>query len=169
MNSSRLREMLQLMTCTETHVMACNELPRQQPSVGWSCIVNSDVAERAGKHWYCLYVPKRNHLELFDSLNMPRKYKKNKYFRHFFKLFKTVDRNATGLIQSPFFSEMCGLMTLMYLYYRCNKNMDMYSILTKVFTKNIVENECRTWNFVSQLYEHNLFSHVNTVCPSVNY
>jgi hypothetical protein len=162
MNSEDLREMLKLVYCKEVYVLSCDELPKTLPSVGWSCIVNSDPADKKGEHWLSCYVSKERHLEFFDSLAFPKMLENNIYFKNFFSLFDSIERNQ-GMLQSPF-SEICGLVTIMYLYYRCNRKMSMKEIVLKKFTDNVFENECIVLEFISHLYEAKLYSHVYNNC-----
>jgi hypothetical protein len=164
MNSNDLREMLKLIQCREVHVLSCDELPQILPDTGWSCIVNSDPADKSGEHWLSCYVSKEKRLEFFDSLAFPKMIKKNPDFMRFFGLFESIERNV-GMLQSPF-SEICGLVTIMYLYYRCNENMSMKNIVMNKFTDNVLENECIVLEFISSLYDSKLYSHVYNNCSN---
>ena len=112
-------------------VVALDQLPLiiTKPSI---YIVNSDPANKPGRHWFALFFTTVN--EHFDSAGFyPNPTLEAKLIAHGPK-FQYNDRRVQA-----FHSETCGLFCLFYCYFRCRG----YSFrkIMKMFSDNLQLNE----------------------------
>ena len=75
-------------------------------------ILNTDPADKIGKHWVVLFKEKNNCYEFFDPLgNSPKNYK-FKNFPNFAKL-----KYSSKILQNPF-KNACGYYCLYYVFFK---------------------------------------------------
>lgn len=114
-------------------------------------IVNTDISEGPGKHWFTL-VRLKNTIEYFDSLGVDKQ--KQDFICSHFNItgISYVALNKTQL--QPLTSSLCGEYVLFYLFERYhNLDLDFDELLNQIFSENFMQNDETVIKFMTDFLQ----------------
>lgn len=120
-------------------VTSADEVPRYPIQKPTGLIVNTDPSYRSGKHWVCIYLPKKGPTEFFDSLGRSPEYYHPDFRRVLITNGPTYLHNE-GRLQD-YGSPYCGEYCLDFLVQR--HRGESYQSFLKQFGDHYAENDSR--------------------------
>lgn len=104
-------------------------------------IVNSDLSQNSGIHWFCLYRASKCQIECFDSLGVCSQSKKQTLISACnVSQIESIKVNTTPIQMNS--TNTCGKFCLMFILERLhNPDLSFDELLDTIFTNNPSDNE----------------------------
>lgn len=146
-------------------VYAADEIPKENHTLPYGFIVNTDPINLPGRHWIACFITDKNILETFDSYgNSPDML--SPFIKRYMKTFKQTHINTKKLQSSE--TTVCGQYCLFYLICRC-RGYTMQEIINN-FNNNYHTNDQFVYNFIDDRFDccMHTFSGSPQICKCVN-
>lgn len=126
---------------------------KKRPS---AIIINTDPANKPGKHWVAAYFNNDNSVEYFDSYGLSPF--NNEILNFLSENSSVIYKNGVHL--QGLNSLVCGLYCIFFLYFKC-RGYSLNKIL-KFFDKNRDKNDAKVCNFMYKKFEY-----IKSICCKI--